>query len=357
MPNIPANKRKRRAPVRRRVNVAAAVRAMRRAPLARVRARPVIRGRGVSSASINALRRFVFFPKKIKSDGTLDTQWWIEGLKWVGVIAMKILTYALSAEALSDHLTRYPLPQHHQLTGKLLAGSIPCGSIIRLMFGPEDFLGETDFVDTNFNPARGHYRQARLEWVKIIINPVATETSRGGMIAAVIIPSNANQQKDDFGVRLTEVHDFSELLKTPGVVYKTATTPTTLAYSPRQGEHAYEWLQFGCQDVKTGLYGAGGDCCLYLDVGYSDLSSDTNNQTSKYNLASSMFDVTVEARVHLREYDEGVSVRTGPIPLTNSGTLGVSDGFKTRPVPISAVLAHHGVLLHEDPISLEEMSI
>lgn len=338
-------------------NIRRIIRTARTAPLARIRAKPTIRSRGVSSASINALRRFSFFPKKLKADGSLSGKWWLESLKWAGLVAMKILATALSATSLEEFLKQHPLPLEHPLKGKLTKAAIPTGAIIRLAFGPEDFLGETDFVNASTSPAIGHYRQGRLEWVKVIINPTAHPDTRGGMIACAIIPCNRDQMRDDFKVRLTEAHDLNELLKTPGVVYKTATTPTTLTYSPRPAEHAYEWLQFGCQDNSTGLYGSGGDCCMYLDIGVTNLSSDTDDQTVNYSLASTLLDVTIEARVHLREYDEGVYVRTGPVPLTNNETLGVYDNSKTYPVSLADITTHHGICLYEDSLTLDSMSI
>lgn len=345
----------RRAPKR---AIARAVRIARTAPLARVRARPTVRGRGVSSASINALRRFAFFPKKLKTDGNLDTKWWLEGLKWAGLVAMKLLATMLTKEALAEHLKRFPLSAGHPYSGKLLAGGVPTGALMRLAFGPEDFLGETDFINTSSAPAIGHYRQGRLEWVKVIINPSAHAPNRGGMIAAALIPCNRDQMRDDFKSRITEAHDLNELLKTPGVVYKTMTTPTTLTFSPRPAQHAYEWLQFGCQDVASGLYGAGGDCCLYLDIGIHNLSSDTKDQTANYSLASSLLDVTIEARVHLREYDEGVFVRSGPVNLMNSDNIGVYNGARTLSVPNDSIITHGGVMLMPDPeLTLDSMSI
>lgn len=338
--------------------IARAVRTSRTAPLARIRAKPTIRGRGVSSASINALRRFAFFPKKLKADGNLDTKWWLEGLKWAGLVTMKLLATLLTKETVDELLRRHPLPLQHPLTGKLLAGGIPTGALMRLAFGPEDFLGESDFVNTSSAPAKGHYRQGRLEWVKVIINPSAHVPSRGGMIAAAIVPCNRDQMRDDFKSRYTETHTLNELLKTPGVVYKTMTTPTTLTFSPRPAQHAYEWLQFGCQDVSSGLYGEGGDCCLYLDIGIHNLSSDTKDQTANYSLASSLLDVTIEARVHLREYDEGVNVRSNPIALMDPGKVGISDQNTHRSIDLAAVHAHGGVLLMEDPdLTLDSMSI
>lgn len=338
--------------------IARAVRSARTAPLARVRARPTIRGRGVSSAAINALRRFAFFPKKLKSDGSLDTKWWLESLKWAGLVAMKMLATLLKQDAIDEFLQRHPLPPTHPMNGKLLAGAIPTGAIMRLAFGPEDFLGETDFINASTEPAKGHYRQGRLEWVKVIINPSAHVPSRGGMIAAAIVPCNRDQMKDDFKSRLTETHDLNELLKTPGVVYKTMTTPTTLTFSPRPAQHAYEWLQFGCQDATSGLYGAGGDCCIYLDIGIHNLSSDTKDQTANYSLASCLIDVTIEARVHLREYDEGVLVRTGPVNLTNPDAIGIFNGIRTKSVNTSEIHSHGGVLLMPNTdLTLDSMSI
>lgn len=340
-------------------NIGRAVRAARNAPLARIRTRPTVRGRGVSAAAINALRRLVMFPKKITTRGTLGDKWWLEGLNWAGIVAMKILATALTSETLQKYLREHPLPREHPLVGKLLAGSIPTGSIIRLAFGPEDFLGETDFVNSSTAPAIGHYRQARVEWVKIVISPTAHQSARGGMIAACLTPLVEGQMRDDFLSRDTESIDISELLKTPGVVYKTNLTPTTLQYSPRPSHYAYNWLQFGCQTPQSGLYGAGGDVCLYLDVALTNMASDVQDQEPNYNLASALLDVSIEARVHLREYDEGVCVRTGPIALTNSRTVGVFSAGKTTPVDLSGVHVHRHLILHEynDSLSLDNMAL
>lgn len=341
-------------------NINRAVRAARNAPLARIRTRPTVRGRGVSAAAINALRRFVMFPRKIKKDGSLGDKWWIEGLKWAGIVLMKVLATAVTAETLEQYLRQNPLPREHPLVGKLLTGSIPTGSIVRLAFGPEDFLGETDFVNASTSPATGHYRQARVEWVKIVICPTAHSNSRGGMIAACLTPLVEGQMADDFGSRTYETIDINELLKTPGVVYKSNLTPTTLQYSPRPSHYAFNWLQFGCQSAKTGLFGAGGDVCLYLDVALTNMASDDKDQEPNYNLASALLDISIEARVHLREYDEGVLVRTGPVALTNADKIGVFSTSKTTPVDIDDVYVHKHILLHqcdEEVLSLNSMAL
>lgn len=357
---VPPPRRRRatagRATGRRRNAISRAVRAARNAPLARVRARSTVRGRGSSTAAINALRRLMFFPKRVSKEATPGAPWWLESLKWISSVAMKLLTILLTADGLEAHLKAFPLPLDSPLSGRLLAGSVVSGCIMRLGFGPEDLLGETCFIDTSRTPSHGQYRQAKLEWVKVVINPVSHQSQRAGMIAAVIVACNRDQSREDFAVRLTESYSMKELLATPGVVYKTATTPTTLTYSPRPSEHGYEWLQFGCQSVSTGLYGAGGDICFYLDVAFQNMSSDTAEVEQNYNLANLLLDVSIEARVHLREHEEKVYCRSGPVPFVNSLNASVFDYDHCTEVALSDAVMHHGVLLFEDDRAFESMS-
>lgn len=335
----------------RRIN--RAVRVARSAPLARVRARPVVRGQATSAASINGLRRMTAFPRKLPKNGKPDP-WWIEGLKWVGTTAMKLLITALTDEALQLHLQQHPLPVDHPLNGKYLAAGVPTGCITMLAFDYSSLLAETDFVkqieDTAF--AKCHYRQARLEWVKITIHPVAHPNNRGGMIAAALTPISYRQFQDDFSVKDIEARDFNELLKTPGVVYKTATTPTNLVFSPKPSDEVYNWGVFGVQAPKTAPLSA----VVYLHIGLTNLSSDAST-TTEYALTHSLLDITMESRVHLREYDEDLTCQVNPVQLLQTkDSVTWCDYSKRRNYKISTLHEHHGLLLRAVETSDFEMS-
>lgn len=335
----------------RRIN--RAVRIARSAPLARVRARPVVRGQATSAASINGLRRMTMFPKKLPNAGKADP-WWIEGLKWIGITAMKLLVTALTDEALQRHLQQHPLPDNHPLTGKYLAASVPTGCITMLAFDYSALLAETDFVKSKQDTeiAQCHYRQARLEWIKITIHPVAHPNNRGGMIAAAILPISMRQFQDDFAVRDVEARDFNELLKTPGVVYKTATTATNLVFSPKPSDEVYNWGVFGVQAPNKSPLNA----VVYLHVGLTNLSSDAST-TTEYALTHSMLDITIESRIHLREYDEDLSCPLNPVQLLNAkDSVTWCEYNKRHNVKINKLFEHHGLVLRAVETSDFEMS-
>lgn len=329
-----------------------AVRIARTAPLARVRARPTIKGQAISAASINGFRRMTIFPKKLPKDGK-DDPWWIEGLKWIGISVMKLLITALSADTLERHLTRYPLPIEHPLYGRFLEATVPTGSITMLAFDYSALLAETDFVrQIKDGPlATCHYRQAKLEWVKVTIHPVSHPNNRGGMIAAALTPISDKQFKDDFSVKKTEARDFNELLKTPGIVYKSALSPTALSYSPRPSDSSYQWGVFGVQNAKEAPLSAQ----FYLHIGYTNLSSDSSTIT-EMALEHSMFDISIESRIHLREYDEDVTCQLNPQMLVNNGKATVTSNQTKCSVSLNEFYEHHGLLLREVDISSMEYS-
>lgn len=336
----------------RRIN--RAVRVARNAPLARVRARPTIRGQSLSAASINGFRRMTAFPKKLPTDKNNTSKWWLETLKWIGITTMKILLTAVSSEAVNEHLLHYPLPLEHPLRGKPLDGAVPTGCITILAFDYGAFLGESDFVkqlDDGKSFGICHYRQARLEWVKITIHPTSHPDNRGGMIAAAITPVSQKEFQDDFAVKENEAHDFLELLKTPGIVYKSATTPTMLTYSPKPSDYAYNWGCFGVNSAsKTPL-----QALCYLHIGLTNLASD-KAISSEYTLTHSLLDLSVEARVHLREYDEEVYCPFNPVPIVNVDKATETSFRRKLSIPLDRYFNHHGIYLRETDLSHMEMS-
>lgn len=332
-------------------------------PVARVRAKATVRGKSASSASITNLRFFSTLNKRFDSNGKIGDKWWLESLKTFAITVLKILATTVLGDAVHEHLRKYPLPISHPLQGRLLSGAYVTGAIVRLMLGPEDLIGDSDFIEP-LEPAstaliasvgRCHYRQAKIEWVKVVIIPSPQVKERAGMMAACLLPVTLTQAIDDFKVINTEKHDFHELLRTPGVVYKTATSPTTLTYSPRPGEYAYNWIDIGSQQEKTDFV-TGGSGCLYLDIGFKNWASDSEDLSSSYSPSNNMFDVTVESRVHLREYDECIYTRVKPWALTDQTKVSMLAYNKTiYNVPCEQVFNHHGMLLHEQPLSMMEL--
>lgn len=301
--------------------------------------------RRAATVTTNAIRRFNLAPAKI-TNGAVNGKWWFESLKAIGFIIMRIVAIAVSADYIEELLRKHPI---EGCRFDLVAGAIPCGAITKIGFGPEDLLCESAFVTVeSAGVGKGHFRQARIKWVNFIINPPADVTSRGGMIAAALLPVTRHQYIEDLSVVNSEHFTMRELLSIPGVIYKSAATPTVLRYNPRANEFAGQWMQFGSQNKNNRT---GGDVCVYLCVCYHDMAADDQSTvTTKMTPSHALLDLAVESRVQLREYDEEVMIRTQPPILTPSIAVSVSNFNEHRLVAADDVLVHQGVLVFEDPV-------
>lgn len=288
------------------------------APIAQVSSRPRVKPNAMATVSINNIRRFTAFPKRLPKAGK-PNPWWIERLEWPGVIIMKLLLTTLKS-------FDFPISDGTQLppefTDPAAKPMVPTGSITTLSFSLSSLLAESDFVQqvSGTPVAKSNYRQAKLEWIKVTIHPVSHPNNRGGMVAAAINPITMKQFEDDFKNRQNEVYDFNELLKEPGVIYKTALTPTMLTYSPRPCDSAFKWQTFAFQQV---LLAETTEQLFYLHFGYTNLSSNSN-VTPEYALTHSMFDISVESRIHLRDYAEDVFCNLNPISIVDTDKVTVS---------------------------------
>lgn len=307
---------------------------------------PSSRLRRTSSVATNAIRRFIIAPAKIKESGELDGKWWFENLKMIGVIIMRIIAYAISAEELDKIVKRNPTIG---CRFDLVAGAIPCGSITKIGFGPEDLLAESPFITVNeAGVGTGHFRQARIRWVNFILTPPTNALRHGGMIAAALLPVSREQYNEDLSTVSTEHFTMRELLSIPGVIYKSANTPTVLRYTPRATDFASSWMQFGTQSTSKLT---GGDVCVYLCVCYHNMAADTQSTVSSQMTPShALLDLTVESRVQLREYDEEVLVRTSPPIFTPSNVIGVNEFGKHRLIRLEDCDVHDNVVTFNDPI-------
>lgn len=322
------------------------MRAVRRPPiLSSTALYPSSKLRRNSSVATNAIRRFIVAPARINAN-SLDGKWWFENLKTVGVIIMRILAFAISAEELDRIVKRTPTIG---CRFDLVAGAIPCGSITKIGFGPEDLLAESSFVSINeAGVGTGHFRQARIKWVNFILTPPTNALQHGGMIAAALLPVSREQYNEDLSTVSTEHFTMRELLSIPGVIYKSAITPTVLRYTPRANDFASSWMQFGTQSTSKVT---GGDVCVYLCVCYHNMAADSQNTVSSQMTPShALLDLTVESRVQLREYDEEVLVRTYPPIFTPSNVIGVSEFGRHRLIKLEDCDVHDEVVIFNDPI-------
>lgn len=323
------------------------MRSLRRPPLLSSTALyPSVKLRRAASVTTNALRRFILAPAKLNAAGALDGAWWFEGLKTLGVITMRILAYALSAERVERVIAKNPTIG---CRFDLVAGAIPCGSITKIGFGPEDLLGDSPFVTVDAaGTGSGHFRQARIKWVNFILTPPTNALSHGGMLAAALLPVTRNQYIEDLDTINTEHFTMRELLSIPGVIYKSATTPTVLRYQPRANEFASTWMQFGKQSTSDR---SGGDVCVYLCVCYHNMAADNKeNVHTQMTPSHALLDLTVESRVQLREYDEEVLIRTSPPIFTPSNIVGVNEFNHHRLVKMEDCEVVDNLVVFNDPI-------
>lgn len=345
-----------------RANISRVIRKIRTRPLAHVRPRATIRSKGNSSATINVLRNIKGACRKISKDGKVDGKWWFETIKTVGYTIFKILSTALIATELEEHLKLFPLPLAHPLKGKLLAGSCVTGSITRLCLGPEDLLVDSDFIKIEdpgatwmsavYGTAR--YRQAKVEWVKVVIQPTNSLTVREGTIIACLRPITEMEAIQDFEDIGNEDVSWEELQRAPGAICKSAGSPTVLTWSPTISDRAYQWLTIGTQAKDKSRYAVGGDIFLYLDIGYQNWTSADNKPNNEYGLDKTMFDITIESRIHLKSFDDQVHTRAMPFTTVVPNDIGVSEyGKHAYSVPCSETYLHHGVFIYEKPSEME----
>lgn len=328
---------KRRAPKRAR-------RATRPSLLSRLVSDPFLRTGRAASITVKALRRFNLAPAK--TDAKSGRNWWFEGLKTVANIMMRVIAIALKSEAVEQHLIAHPSELHG-----LVAGAVPCAAVTKVAFGPEDFLTETSFVRFNeAGPGSGSFRQGKLKTATFMISPPTNVSARSGMIAAALLPVTRNQFKEDLEVINSEHFTMKELLSIPGVIYKSAQSPTVLKYVPRGTDFGASWMQFGAQSSATSIVDHGGDVCVYLCICYHNIVSDSTDTAIQYSPTHALLDLTVSATVQLREYDEEVQVRVNPPVLCPPNIITIQSFGTNSSVLASDVTSHFGVLMYDDPI-------
>lgn len=357
MPKQPIRRRRMARP-----NMARVVRKLRSQPVARVRSSTVIRSKGNSTATTNVLRNLKAAVRRIDKDGKVSSKWWFEALKTFGFTILKVLATELIASEVEKHLESYPLNIDHPLQGKLLSGASITGSIIRLCLGPEDLLADSDFVTIEDPGAtwmkdvygKARYRQAKVDWVKVVIQPTTGTAIREGTLLCCLRPITLTESEQDFAASGREEFTWEELQRAPGVISKSACTPTVLTYSPTPKDRAYDWLTIGTQTKDSSKYGVGGDIFLYLDIGYQNWTSADNSPNKEYSLDKVLFDVTIESRISLRSYEDEVYTRAFIPTTVEPNALGVSAwGRHIADVPLNEVYMHKGVFLYDAATAME----
>lgn len=345
-----------------RPNMARAVRKLRSQPVARVRSSAVIRSKGNSTATTNVIRNVKAAVRRIDKDGKVNSKWWFEALKTFGFTILKVLATALISSEVEEHLKRHPLDIDHPLNGTLLAGASITGSIIRLCLGAEDLLADSDFVTIQDPGAswiaavhgKARYRQAKVDWVRVVIQPTTGTAIREGTLLCCLRPISQTEAEQDFAALGTETFTWEELQRAPGVISKTACTPTVLTYSPTPRDRAYDWLTIGTQKQDASKYKVGGDIFLYLDIGYQNWTSATNSPNNEYSLDKVLFDITIESRISLRSYEDEVYTRAFIPTTVEPNALGISAwGRHIIDVPLTEVYMHKGVFLYDASTAME----
>lgn len=345
-----------------RPNRSRIMRKIRSRPVANLRPTPTIRSKGNSSASTNVIRNLKAAVRRIDKNGNVKDKWWFEALKTFGFTILKVLATALVTSEVEEHLKRFPLSTEHPLKGKLLAGASVTGSIIRLCLGPEDLLADSDFVQIQDSGSswltsvygKARYRQAKVDWVKVVIQPATATAIREGTLLCCLQPISLLESVQDFAALGKETFTWTELQRAPGVISKSACTPTVLTYSPTPKDRAYDWLTIGTQQQDASNYKVGGDIFLYLDIGYQNWTSVDNSPNNEYSIDKVMFDITIEARVNLRSFEDEVFTRAFIPTTVKPNEVGICAWNRhIKNIPISEMYMHNGVFLYDAAAAME----
>lgn len=286
-------------------------------PRERVAPRRVIRtGRGHGTLSWNTLRRLSLFPRKVDGANNEDV-WWVTALKWVGSIVMQLITIALTEEALEQRALK------SNLSYKPRAGSVVVGSVQSMIFGPSDFVASSPLADptSNIKFQSIKFRQGRIMHARFTLVPQATMTSRGGSVAMALIPVTIGENID-----ISKANDeqekwtFDDVCRLPRAVVKSATTATSVVYSPSPGDLAYRYLEMGYPNFQTTLQTMQ-DYCIRLVVAYTDMSSNTRDTSAEYSLTEAMFELIIDGRVEIREISDRREIATTPLSTRPPNTV------------------------------------
>lgn len=345
-----------------RSNISRAIRRIRSRPVANVRPKATIRAKGNSTASTNVLRNLKAAVRRIDNEGQVKSKWWFEALKTVAFTILKVLATAVIGDQVDEHLKNNPLPLDHPLHGKLLAGASVTGSITRLCLGPEDLLVDSDFI-TIQDPGstwlsavygKARYRQAKVDWIRVVIQPTNASMVREGTIIACLRPVTDMEARQDFAALGEEEFTWEELQRAPGAIAKTASTPTVLTWSPKPNDRAYNWLTIGTQSKDRSPFITGGDIFLYLDFGYQNWTSSENKPANEYGLDKALFDITIEAHVNLRSYEDEIFTRAMPWTTVKPNELTVSAWGRTdHSISLDEVYLHKGMFLYNKSSVME----
>jgi hypothetical protein len=288
------------------------------------RARPNLRATGVNQLATNLVRRQYWYPAKfVKSEPGPTPEpdtWWLSGIKAIGSVAMKIIT-SLFLAAPAD---AFDMPMADIV--------VPIGAIMRIGLSAEDLLVQSNFTQLS-EPGNDnstlvtHYRQAKLEWIKITVNPQAQSRLRGGTLYASIRSVTGQQYNQDVEALGTSPLTIQDMTNSGPITTGPASRPLAITYAPEIGDSAYGWNEIGQQNKEGTIKGA---CPLvYFTMGYSNPAADTKDLTEEYDPAHAMFEVIHEARFEFRTSDIHNYVRQEPPLLDKSTTVSVV-GLKTR---------------------------
>jgi len=220
---------------------------------------------------------------------------------------------------------------------------IVTGCLMRVALGAEDLVYETPCVIDANGKTTSRYRQAKVQRLNITIIPSGNITSRAGTLFASLESCTPDQLADDYSVRAIETTTLQELQQQPGVIMASAVNPLKLSWRPKRSETSGDWQRFGSQkETGTGTYGVGGPPIVYLTLGYSDLSSNSEDLTAQYAMTEATFEVVIRSRVLLRQGETSVFVRKDPVFMMDP-TKTIVTGFKDKVLLDDVVLQPDGL--------------
>lgn len=312
---------------RRRGGMRTAARAVKRAmraPRENIRPRKSIRTRaGHGVISWNTLRRLTIFPRKVGKDGADTTQWWLSTLKWVGSIALQLITVLLGSEGFEQHKVLYASESQKRYT----AGSAVVGSIQSLILGAEDLVASSPLTTLTKNGKvfLCKFHQGRIMHLRVTLIPGAPISKRGGTLAMALLPLTLGENLDFAkSTDESEKWTFDDVCRLPRAVVQSSSSPISVVYSPRIGELAYDWMDVGFPSGQ-GSTKVGGQKSLRLVVAYMDVSSNSADVSEEYALTEASFELVFDGRVELREISDDRELPTVPFSNRNVGQHLVCD--------------------------------
>lgn len=331
-----------------------------------------IRNTSTVNVRAPAIRELCIYPRQFIQN-TVDfaaapTSIWLDSLKLLGLIALKIFIMTITSATKMIHSTT---GQHFTATQSYVSSAIQS-----IFIGAEDVLWSSPIAEKETHRANNidyevpciDFRQARLNSAVVRITCGSAVYSRAGRFVACLIdlaeeeigeylPDNATKP-----VNRIDSWSFPQVIQMAGAVTAPYGTPITLRWKARPNSFANRFLEIGQRSVEGVDFTQnlrGGKPCFRLIIGYQDFASSTGKPSSMYSPDEALIHIDIRGHVALRESGRQY-IRSWPITTMDETSAGVthSPANTYEEVPFEEfALDETGSLFRMRPITLESMAL